>query len=67
MGSSEINKDNIITASMEELTEEERKAYLLIEEHVKAQFFVVASSRGLRSSYYRLSSLTMIRLKRSPM
>jgi len=30
MSSSEINKENIITASMEELTEEERKAYLLI-------------------------------------
>src|SRR6185436_105680 len=26
------------TATMEELTEEERKAYLLVEEHVKAQF-----------------------------
>ena len=38
MSSSEINKENIITASMEEITEEERKAYLLIEEHVKAQF-----------------------------
>ena len=37
MGSSEINKDNIITATMEELTEEKRKAYLLVEEHVKAQ------------------------------
>ena len=33
-----LNKDNIITATMEELTEEERKAYLLVEEHVKAQF-----------------------------
>ena len=38
MSSSEINKDNIITASLEELTEEERKTYLLVEEHVKAQF-----------------------------
>jgi len=38
MGSSKINKENIITATMEELTEEERKAYLLVEEHVKAQF-----------------------------
>ena len=38
MGSSEIDKKNIITATMEELTEEERKAYLLAEEHVKAQF-----------------------------
>ena len=38
MGSSEIGKENIITATMEELTEEERKAYLLVEEHVKAQF-----------------------------
>ena len=38
MGSSEINKDNIITATIEELREEERKTYLLLEEHVKAQF-----------------------------
>jgi len=38
MGSSEIDKENIITATMEELTEEERKAYLLVEVHVKAQF-----------------------------
>ena len=38
MSTSEIDKDNIITATMEELTEEERKAYLLVEEHVKAQF-----------------------------
>ena len=38
MSTLEIDKDNIITATMEELTEEERKAYLLVEEHVKAQF-----------------------------
>ena len=38
MGSSEVDKENIITATMEELTEEERKAYLLVEEHVKTQF-----------------------------
>ena len=38
MGYSEIDKKNIITATMEELTEEERKAYLLVEEHVKTQF-----------------------------
>ena len=38
MGSSEIDKKNIITATMEELTEEERKAYLFVEEHVKTQF-----------------------------
>ena len=38
MGSSEIDKESIITATMEELTEEERKAYLLVEEHVKSQF-----------------------------
>ena len=41
MGSSEINKDNIITATIEELSEEERKTYLLLEEHVKAQFLKV--------------------------
>ena len=41
MSTSEIDKDNIITATMEELTEEERKAYLLVEEHVKAQFLKV--------------------------
>ena len=35
MSTSEINKDNIITTTLEELTEEERKAYLLV---VKAQF-----------------------------
>ena len=33
MSTSEINKDNIITASMEEC-----KAYLLVGEYVKAQF-----------------------------
>ena len=38
MGSSKIDKENIITATMEELTEEERKAYLLVEEHIKSQF-----------------------------
>ena len=38
MGSSEIDKENIFTATIEELTEEERKAYLLVEEHIKAQF-----------------------------
>ena len=38
MGSSEIDTENIITAIMEELTEEEHKAYLLVEEDVKAQF-----------------------------
>ena len=38
MGSSEIDKENIITVTMEELTEEECKAYLLVEEHVKTQF-----------------------------
>ena len=38
MGSTtEINKNNIITATMEELTEEERAAYLILEEHVKKQ------------------------------
>ena len=38
MGSSEVSKENIVTATIEELSEEERKAYLLLEEHVKAQF-----------------------------
>ena len=38
MSTSKIDKDNIITAMMEELTEEECKAYLLVEEHIKAQF-----------------------------
>ena len=37
MGSnSEISKDNINTATMEELTQEERKAYRVAEEHFKA-------------------------------
>ena len=39
MGSAnEISKENIITATMEELTEEERAAYLVLEEHIKKQF-----------------------------
>ena len=41
MGSSKIGKENIITATLEELTEEERKVYLLVEEHVKTQFLKV--------------------------
>ena len=38
MGSSEINKENIITTTIEELSEEECKAYLIAVEHFKAQF-----------------------------
>ena len=39
MGSAtKIDKDNIITATIEELNEDERKAYLVAEEHFKAQF-----------------------------
>ena len=38
MGSSEIDKNNIITATIEELSEEECKAYLIAVEHFKAQF-----------------------------
>ncbi|XP_039787086.1 protein DETOXIFICATION 16-like [Panicum virgatum] len=34
----EIHNDNVIKATMEELTEEERKAYLIAEEHLKEQF-----------------------------
>jgi len=34
----EIHSDNIIKATMEELTEEERKAYLIAEEQLKEQF-----------------------------
>jgi hypothetical protein len=33
-----LDKDNIITASLEELNEEERKDYLVAEEYLKAQF-----------------------------
>ena len=33
-----IHNDNVIKATMEELTEEERKAYLIVEEHLKEQF-----------------------------
>ena len=38
MGSSEINQANIIKVTMEELTEEERKAYLITEEHLREHF-----------------------------
>ena len=34
----EIHNDNVIKATMEELTEEERKAYLIAEEHLKEHF-----------------------------
>ena len=73
MGSSEIDKENIITATMEELTEEERKAYLLVEEHIKAQFLKgFKKDRGglvKRVEEFVLPSLKLarIRLKRSPM
>ena len=39
MGShGEISGDNIIKATMKELTEDERRAYLVAEEHLKKQF-----------------------------
>ena len=39
MGSkAEISDDNVIKATMEELTEDERQAYLIVEEHLKEQF-----------------------------
>jgi hypothetical protein len=31
----EIHNDNVIKATMEELTEEERKAFFIAEEHLK--------------------------------
>ena len=34
----EIHNDNVIKATMEELTKEERKAYLIAEDHLKEQF-----------------------------
>ena len=73
MGSLEIDKENIITATIEELTEEERKAYLLVEEHVKAQFLKgFKKDRGglvKRVEEFVLPSLKLarIRLKRSSM
>jgi hypothetical protein len=36
---SELNKDNITSATIEELSEEEHQDYLVAEEHFKAQFF----------------------------
>ena len=39
MGSiTNLDKDNIITVTMEELTEEEHKSYLVTEEHFKVWF-----------------------------
>ena len=39
MGShGEISNDNVIKATMEELTEDEHRAYLIAEEHLKEQF-----------------------------
>ena len=34
----EIHNDNVIKATMEELTEDERKAYLIAEEHLREHF-----------------------------
>ena len=34
----EIHNDNVIKATMEELTEEERKAYLIAKEHLREHF-----------------------------
>ena len=34
----EIHNDNVIKTTMEELTEEERKAYLVAEEHLREHF-----------------------------
>ena len=34
----EIHSDNILKATMEELTDDERQAYLIVEEHLKEQF-----------------------------
>ena len=34
----EIHNDNVIKATMEELTEDERRAYLIADEHLKEQF-----------------------------
>ena len=38
MGSSEISGANVIKATMVELTEDERQAYLIAEEHLKENF-----------------------------
>ena len=51
----EIHNDNVIKATMEELTEDERQAYLIAEEHLKEHSFnnsrrsEGAHSRGLGS------------------
>ena len=44
----EIHNDNVIKATMEELTEEECKAYLNAEEHLKEQFLQCLTGRGDR-------------------
>ena len=52
----EIHNDNVMKATMEELTEEERKAYLIAEEHLREHFLQGFKkergvySRGLGSS-----------------
>ena len=42
----EVHDDNIIKATMEELTEEEQQAYLIAEEHLKEQFLQGFKERG---------------------
>ena len=38
MSTSDVSKENIISMTIEELSEEECKAYLIVVEHFKAQF-----------------------------
>ena len=51
----EIHSDNVLKVTMEELTEDERQAYLIAEEHLMENFLHSrrskdAYSRGLGSS-----------------
>ena len=45
----EIHNDNIIKATIEELTEDERKAYLIAEEHLR-EHFLQGFKKGARRS-----------------
>ena len=58
MGSSEIDKENIITATMEELTEEERKAYLIAEEHLR-EHFLQGFKKERRGLFKRVGEFVM--------
>jgi L-lysine 2,3-aminomutase len=55
---SKLNKDNIISTSLEELSKEERQDYLVAEEHFKAQF-LKAFKKNRQGKVMRVQAFVM--------